>query len=111
MAENNFNEFKNLNVFKTIYSDLIFDEQEKIVKVYDSEFEEYDALINGAGLIDLSGCSLFELKGNDSLDYLHRITTNALKDLKQGELSSTIFTNEKGKMIDRATVVNNGDQL
>ncbi|MDP4197890.1 MAG: hypothetical protein Q8940_22810 [Bacteroidota bacterium] len=111
MAENNFNEFKNLDVFKTIYSDLIFDEQEKIVKVYDSESEEYDALINGAGLIDLSGCSLFELKGKDSLDYLHRITTNALKDLKQGELSSTIFTNEKGRMIDRATVVNNGDHL
>lgn len=68
--------------------------------------EEIAVLYNGVGLIDLSSEGIFELKGKDVLEFLHRISTNVVKDIPKEGIVNTIFTNEKGRMIDTASLLN-----
>jgi folate-binding protein YgfZ len=68
--------------------------------------EEVYSLYNGVALKFLNSCSIIELKGNDSLDFLHRISTNSMKDLAKEEIRKTIFTTEKGRIISVSTVLN-----
>lgn len=76
-----------------------------------SAFEdEFAALKRGVAFRDVS-TGLVELTGSDALDFLHRITTNALKDLKLSEARPTLFTNEKGRILDRVTVLRRQDSI
>jgi tRNA-modifying protein YgfZ len=68
--------------------------------------EEIYSLNNGVALRYLNDFSIIELKGNDSLDFLHRISTNSVKDLAKEEIRKTIFTSEKGRIIGLATILN-----
>jgi tRNA-modifying protein YgfZ len=76
---------------------------------YSGVAAELETLHKGAGLHNLSGSGIIELKGKDVLDFLHRITTNSLKDLPKESIGYTIFTSEKGRIIDTAAIVNFGD--
>lgn len=67
---------------------------------------ELEALYSGVGIRDISSSGFIELKGNDVLDFLHRISTNSVKNLSKGEIAKTIFCTEKGKIIDTGMVVN-----
>ena len=67
---------------------------------------ELNTLYTGVGMRDLSSLGLIELRGNDALDFLHRISTNSIKNIVKGEIAKTIFTTEKGKIIDTAIVIN-----
>jgi glycine cleavage system aminomethyltransferase T len=67
---------------------------------------ELNTLYTGVGMRDLSSLGLIELKGNDSLDFLHRISTNSIKNIVKGEIAKTIFTTEKGRIIDTAVIIN-----
>lgn len=67
---------------------------------------ELNTLYTGVGMRDLSSSGLIELRGNDSLDFLHRISTNSIKNIVKGEITKTIFTTEKGRIIDTAVVIN-----
>ena len=78
----------------------------KIIKNFNLTEIEIDALYDGVGLRDISHYGILELKGNDSLDFLHRITTNSIKDLPKERIENTIFTSEKGRIIDFITVIN-----
>lgn len=78
----------------------------KLIAGFSDLEKELDILNYGAALRILSGYALLELKGNDSLDFLHRITTNSVKDLKKEEVVQTIFTTEKGRILSVATVFN-----
>lgn len=73
--------------------------------------EQYGSLAKGAGLRKISEKGITEVKGNDALDYLHRISTNSLKDLEKYFYARTIFTTEKGRIIDRVGILNLGDTL
>lgn len=77
-----------------------------IIKSYSTLEEESYSLNNGVGLRYLNTFGIIELKGTDSLDFLHRISTNSMKDLKKEDVRKTIFTSEKGKIIGVATVLN-----
>jgi len=68
--------------------------------------KELEILHYGAGLRVLFNYSIVELRGKDSLDFLHRITTNSLKEIKKEEVKQTIFTTEKGRILSVATVFN-----
>ena len=68
--------------------------------------DECFSLNNGVGLKYHNSFGIIELKGNDSLDFLHRITTNSLKEIKKEEIRKTIFTNEKGRILGVAAVFN-----
>lgn len=76
------------------------------IKNFTSVEDEVYSLYNGVALRYLNDFSIVELKGNDSLDFLHRISTNAMKDLAKEEIRKTIFTSEKGRIIGVATVLN-----
>ncbi len=53
--------------------------------------------------------SIIRLEGADTFDYLHRMTTNDMLTLGDGETRRTVFVNEKGRVIDIATVLRTGD--
>jgi folate-binding protein YgfZ len=76
------------------------------IKSYSSLDEEVYSLNNGVALKFMNTSSIIELKGTDSLDFLHRISTNSMKNLNKEEVKKTIFTSEKGRIIGVSTVMN-----
>jgi tRNA-modifying protein YgfZ len=51
------------------------------------------------------------VKGTDALDLLHRISTNDLSRIKPWEPRRTVFTTEKGRIVDLVDVVQTGEGL
>jgi tRNA-modifying protein YgfZ len=76
---------------------------------YSSVDEELNSLYNGVGVRDISNCGILELRGNDVRDFLHRITTNSIKELPKERAVRTILTTEKGRIIDVITLLNFGE--
>jgi folate-binding protein YgfZ len=76
------------------------------IKNFVSVEDEIYSLYNGVGLRYLNSCSIIELKGKDTLEFLHRISTNSLKELQKEEVKKTVFTTDKGKIIGLATILN-----
>ena len=76
------------------------------IKNYSSLDKEVYSLNNGVALKFMNTSSIIELKGTDSLDFLHRISTNSMKYLNKEEVKKTIFTSEKGRIIGVSTVMN-----
>ena len=72
---------------------------------FTSAREEFDSLRNGIGLRINSEPMLIQLSGKDVLDFLHRVSSNTVKDLKVFEKKNTLFLNEKGRFIDRTTLI------
>jgi folate-binding protein YgfZ len=81
-------------------------EGRKIFKYFSSAEEEINSLNDGVGLRDISDSGIFELEGKDVLDFIHRISTNSLKELQANSIAQTIFTSEKGRIIDSAVIIN-----
>jgi folate-binding protein YgfZ len=80
-----------------------------LIKSFNSVKEEYLALKNGVGVKICYNYSKLKLVGNDVLDYINRITTNSVLQLKTYEHKNTLFTNEKGKIVDRTTLIRLSD--
>ena len=76
------------------------------VKIYSDLDKEYDALRYGIAIRDISDRSMLRLTGGDTVDYLHRISTNSVKDLSELNFVETLFTNEKGRLIDKTVLLN-----
>lgn len=85
------------------YPDLILEDNK--VKVITDLKEEYLSLRHGVGVRDISDSSFIILRGIDSFDYLSRISTNSVKELAVLHKATTLFTNNKGKIIDKASIV------
>lgn len=51
------------------------------------------------------------IRGKDALDLLHRLSTNDLRKCREGFPVGTVFTTEKGRIIDRVEVVPFGDTV
>ena len=60
--------------------------------------------LTSAGACFMGEGGVLHIYGMDAIDFLHRVSTNALSDLKPGDSRDTIFTNEKGRIIEVATV-------
>jgi len=73
--------------------------------------QEVRLLEKGKGVVDFSGHGILRLEGKDTLDFLHRISTNDLKDIRPGESSQTVLTTEKGRVIDSVVMHHQGDFL
>lgn len=80
--------------------------EETYIKGFNSIEDEVYSLNNGVSLKYMNNLSIIELKGSDSLDFLHRISTNSMKGLNKEEVKKTIFTSEKGRIIGVSTVMN-----
>ncbi|MFH0733532.1 MAG: hypothetical protein V1773_03050 [bacterium] len=76
-----------------------------LIKSYTTIKDEYLALKNGVGVKVCYLNNKLLLKGNDVFDYLNRISTNSVLNLKEFEHINTLFTNEKGRLIDRTTLL------
>lgn len=81
----------------------------RYVEKYSDVKKETEALYSGVGLRNISHYGIIELRGKDVLDFLHRISTNNIKDLQKEGIADTIFTTDKGRIIDVVKVVNFGD--
>src|SRR5688572_6407600 len=55
------------------------------------------------------GC--IQVSGNDSLDFFNRMSTNDLAVFPTGEYKKTVFTNDKGRIIDIVTLINGNDGM
>jgi folate-binding protein YgfZ len=97
--------------YKSQYPNMQFDIQRNTINIFDSSHDEYKTLYAGVALRDISHYGLIELQGKEILDFLHRVSTNSLKDLQLNTTEFTLFTNEKGRIIERSTVLNFGDSI
>lgn len=77
-----------------------------VIRNFNTLDEEVFSLNNGVGLRYLNSSGIIELKGKDSIEFLNRISTNSVTDLKKAEIMQTIFTSEKGRIIGVTTVLN-----
>lgn len=55
--------------------------------------------------------SIIKLQGRDGLDFLHRLSTNALSQLEPGHARSTILLTEKGRCVEAITVFSDSQGL
>jgi folate-binding protein YgfZ len=78
----------------------------KVINKYSSLEKELDCLYTGVGLRNISHNGIIELKGEDVLDFLHRISTNSLKDIPKANIKSTLFTSAKGRIISLGQLIN-----
>ena len=72
---------------------------------------EVDAAFAGAILCDASPLGRIEVRGSDRLDFLHRLSTNDLLACRVGEVTSTLFLTDKGRIVDRAFVLVRTDSV
>lgn len=78
----------------------------KVIAKYSSIEKEIDSLYSGVGLRNISHLGIVELKGNDVLDFLHRISTNSTLNLPKAHTRVTLFTSDKGRIIGSARLIN-----
>ena len=90
---------------KAVYDD------SKIFKSYTSVENEYESLIHGVAVRNISNYGMLKFSGKDSLDFLHRVTTNSVKNLESFQKIGTLFINEKGRFIDRTLLARFDDDL
>ncbi len=81
---------------------------EEAVSVDDAVLE-YRAFVDGAGVYEDVGRGLVRAAGADVLDLVNRLSTNRVDHLGVGEGAPTIFTNEKGRIIDLVYVLHLGE--
>ena len=77
-----------------------------VIEKYSTTEQEIDSLCSGVGLRNISHLGIIELKGNDVLDFLHRISTNSTLDLPKAHTRITLFTSDKGRIIGVARLIN-----
>lgn len=65
---------------------------------------------NSGFFVDVSGRAIVSLKGSESLDLLHRISTNDVQNVPLNGAIQTVFTNEKGRIVEVASILNRGEE-
>lgn len=77
----------------------------QLPRSYGDPEEEVGAAHHGCVLQDRSNLGQIQLTGVDHTDLLHRITTNDVRFLKAGDYQINIFANEKGRIVDRVSLL------
>lgn len=72
--------------------------------------KEYQAFADATALLDRTTHARLEHAGADALDLLHRLTTNDLLDLPEGQARRTIITTADARVVDVLTVVRRPSQ-
>ncbi len=78
---------------------------------YTSVQEEFGLLKNSVGVRIITEPALIKMNGKDSLDFLHRISTNDVKALKPFQKKHTLFLNEKGRFIAPSILLVNENEI
>ncbi|MEG8945813.1 YgfZ/GcvT domain-containing protein [Rosettibacter firmus] len=75
------------------------------LKIVNNCKDEYYSLRYGVAL-RIYNPVIIQMIGKDSLEFLHRVSTNDFKNLQPFQKKNTLFLNEKGRLIDRTTLLN-----
>jgi len=70
----------------------------------DCVYEEYRAVRERAGLIDVSTLGKLDVKGRDAGKLLDKVYTNRFSDLKPGRVRYSVLCDEAGIMLDDGTI-------
>lgn len=62
--------------------------------------DEFRVVMSGAAIFDSSSFGRIEVSGRDRLDLLHRLSTNDLLGLRPSQVAGTIFTTDRGRIVD-----------
>lgn len=65
---------------------------------------QYRAAHAAVVLCERADLGRLRFSGKDAADLLHRLSTNAIKDLREGSGLATVFTTNKGRILDLVTV-------
>ncbi len=71
----------------------------------------YEALTRGVGVVDRSDVGRLVLRGEDAVDLVERLSTNALTELEAGEGAATVLTTNKGRIFDLLLVLRRDGEL
>jgi sarcosine oxidase, subunit alpha len=71
--------------------------------------QEYHAVRQGVGVIDVSTLGKLSLKGRDSAKLLDKVYTNRFSDLKPGRVRYAVLCDEAGIMLDDGTISRRGE--
>ncbi len=84
---------------------LLKDREVKLpVPYFTDQKNEYDLLMHGVAIRDTGDNTFLKLTGKDVQDFLHRISTNDLREFEINSVKNTVFCTEKGRIIDRVQV-------
>jgi folate-binding protein YgfZ len=83
----------------------------ELPRSYGDAPSEYRAAREGAALHDASYAGRIRAFGGDTLDLLHRLSTNAVVSLQPGQGAPTVLTTDRGRILDLITVLNLGDHV
>lgn len=72
---------------------------------------EYDAIRQGAALVDLSDSGLLKLSGRNAIQFLNGLVSNDVKTLEPGHGVPAAFPTLQGKLLALARIYNTGDGL
>jgi aminomethyltransferase len=72
--------------------------------------EEYEAVRNGVGLLDLFSLFVYEVKGPEADKFIQRTFTNLVYTMEEGQVRYGPFVDEKGIMMDEGCVYKFGQQ-
>lgn len=96
---------------KIKYPHIKYDELTKTYLAYESYLYEYKLFSYSAVVSFDSNQSIFLLTGNDALDFLNRVSTNNIVNLKNNSSMVTLILNEKGRFIDRIKIYRLNDSI
>lgn len=88
---------------KSFYPDMQM--KDNRINAFTSIEQELSALKDGVGIRNISDRNIIALRGKDVLEFLNRVATNKTKNMPPAGIVRTLFTNEKGRIIDRATII------
>jgi aminomethyltransferase len=82
------------------------------VSSYEPQHEhEYNAIRNGAGLIDVSPLFKYVVHGTDAVRLIDRVITRNAASLEVGQVYYTPWCDDHGKVIDDGTVMRLGEEI
>lgn len=99
-----------INYFQSVYDKPSLDGN-NIISCYTSIEDEIESVKYGVGIYNRTESAVLHLKGKDVLDFLQRISTNDVSKLEPYHYISTLFTNDKGRLIDRTVLVRLNDDF
>ena len=96
--------------FETNFESIELNEN-NLVDSYSTLEKEINSVKYGVGIYNRSESAVIYLTGNDVLDFLNRISTNNVKELAPYHYISTLFINDKGRLIDRTALIRLEDEF
>lgn len=73
--------------------------------------DQFDAAVNKVSLFDRTAIGRIEVTGKDAIDLFHRLSTQNLLQRNIGEVVGSVFTTDKGRIVDYVHILFREDSL